>query len=256
VARYKTRIRLKARWEIDRLYAANQIVCNTLSELKEKLQDGITTKDIDLLAEERIVASSAKPAFKGYRGFPATTCVSINNEIVHGIPSEKRVLKRGDLVSIDLGVVYHDYYGDAAFSALVDDEGTDVARDLLRVTEESLYAGIKRMKLRKRLGDVSSAIQNVVEMNGFGVVRQFVGHGIGRALHEPPEVPNYGRKGTGPVLRTGMVIAIEPMVTEKSPEAMVLEDGWTAVTVDGGLAAHFEHTVAITEKGPKILSKC
>ena len=256
MVRHKTKIKLKAQWEIDLLYSANQIVCNTLSRLKDLLKDGISTFEIDAMAEEIINGCAAKPAFKGYRGYPATTCISINEEIVHGIPSKKRILKNGDLVSIDLGVIYNEYYGDSAFSALVGDEGTSVAKDLIRVTEDSLYAGIKKIKVKKRLGDISNAIQNVVEKNGFGVVRQFVGHGIGTALHEPPEVPNYGRKGTGPILRTGMVFAIEPMVTEKSPEARITEDGWTAVTVDGGLAAHFEHTVAVTEKGPLILSKC
>lgn len=256
MVRRKSRIRLKAQWEIDLLYTANQIVCNTLARLKELLQDGISTYEIDSMAEEIISGYAAKPAFKGYRGFPATACISINDEIVHGIPSKKRFLKTGDLVSIDLGVVYQGYYGDSALSAIVGNKGSEVAEDLIKVTENSLYAGIKKVKVKKRLGDVSNAIQNVVEENGFGVVRQFVGHGIGTALHEPPEVPNYGRRGTGPVLRAGMVFAIEPMVTQKSPEAKIIEDGWTAVTVDGGLAAHFEHTVAVTEKGPLILSQC
>lgn len=254
MVRKSSRIKLKAKWEVDLLYKANQIVCRILNVLRENLKNGITTKDLDSIAEDLILKLNSKPAFKGYRNYPAATCISINEEIVHGIPSDKRFLKSGDLVSIDLGVVYNDYYGDSAFSALVDDQGSQTAKDLIEVTEAALLNGIKKLRPKKRLGDISNTIQTCVEKSGFGVVRQFVGHGIGTSLHEPPEVPNFGEKNTGPIIRPGMVLAIEPMVTEKSPEAKVLDDGWTAVTVDGGLSAHFEHTVAVTDKGSMILS--
>ncbi len=249
-----SRIILKAPWEIEKLRAANQIVANILAELKELIKEGISTWDIDRIAEEKIIERGAKPAFKGYHGYPASTCISINEEIVHGIPSKKRILSYGDLVSIDLGVIFEGYFGDAAFSAFVGEPPTEAAEKLLKVTKEALYIGISKCKPKKRLGDISEAIQGYAESKGLGVVRKFVGHGIGKALHEPPEVPNFGVKGTGPVLKKGMVIAIEPMFTLGSFDVNILNDGWTAVTADGSLAAHFEHTVAITEKGPDILS--
>jgi len=248
------RIILKAPWEIEKLRAANQIVAEILAEIREYLKSGITTAEIDKIASDRIKQRGAKPAFKGYHGYPATTCISVNEEIVHGIPSERRILKEGDLVSIDLGVILDGYFGDAAFSHIVGDKGSDLAKRLLSVTKESLYKGISKARAKRRLGDVSSAIQRYVESQGFGVVRKFVGHGIGTALHEPPEVPNFGTKGTGPLLKSGMVIAIEPMVTAGSHDVRVLGDGWTAVTADGSLAAHFEHTIAITDKKADILS--
>ena len=248
------RIILKAPWQIEKLRAANQIVAEILAELKDILRDGITTGEIDRIAAERIENKGAKPAFKGYHGYPAVTCISINEEIVHGIPSEDRVIQDGDLVSIDLGVILDGYFGDAAFSHIVGDKGSDLAKRLLSVTKESLYRGISKARPKKRLGDICSAIQRYVESQGFGVVRKFVGHGIGTALHEPPEVPNFGQKGTGAILKPGMVLAIEPMVTAGSYDVKVLEDGWTAVTADGSLAAHFEHTIAITDKKADILS--
>ncbi len=248
------RIRLKAPWEIELMRTANKIVAEILQLLLEELVEGVTTYRLDAFAEKEILRRGCKPAFKGYHGYPASLCVSINEEIVHGIPSRHRKLRHGDLVSLDLGVIYKDYYGDAALSGIVGPNGPAVAHRLLEVTRGALDAGISKVRPRSRLGNVSAAIQGYVESAGFGVVRQFVGHGIGKALHEPPEVPNYGKKGTGPVLRPGMVIAIEPMVTAGSVDIRVLEDGWTAVTADGSLAAHFEHTVAVTNKGPLILS--
>lgn len=248
------RIRLKAPWEIERLRAANQVVAQVLSRLQEEMAEGITTWDLDRIAEELILKEGCRPAFKGYHGYPATTCISINEEIVHGIPSKSRRLETGDLVSIDVGVIRQDYFGDAAFSRIVGDAGTPEAKRLLRVTKEALYLAISRAKPKRHLGDIGEAVQRHAEAHGFGVVRQFVGHGIGTALHEPPEVPNFGKKGAGPMLKKGMVIAIEPMITLGSHEVRVLDDGWTAVTRDGSLAAHFEHTIAITAKGAEILS--
>ncbi len=248
------RIILKAPWEIDKLRAANQVVAEILSELREVVAEGITTKELDKIAEDRIAELGAKPAFKGYHGYPACTCISVNEEIVHGIPSEKKVLKKGDLVSIDLGVILDGYYGDAAFSCFAGSPPNEQAERLVQVTKEALYAGISRAKPKKRLGDISAAIQEVAQSNGFGIVRKFVGHGIGKALHEPPEVPNFGVRGTGPLLKKGMVMAIEPMLTIGSYEVEILADGWTAVTADRRLSAHFEHTIAITQKGPEILS--
>ncbi len=249
-----SRIRLKAPWEIEKLRKANQIVSEILSELKELLDEGISTGDLDKIAEEKIKKRGAIPAFKGYHGYPASTCISINEVIVHGIPSFERFLRTGDLVSIDLGVIYDGYFGDAAFSAFVGKAPSEEAQMLLEVTREALYRGLSKCKAKKRLGDISWAVQEVAESHGLGVVRKFVGHGIGTALHEPPEVPNFGTKGTGPILKKGMVLAIEPMLTLGSYEVRILDDGWTAVTFDGSLAAHFEHTVAITAKGPDILS--
>ncbi len=248
------RISLKASWEIEKLLVANQIVARTLEMLRENLLPGVTTYDLDRLAEEYVISCSAIPAFKGYRGYPATLCVSINEEIVHGIPSPDRVLEAGDLVSIDMGVIHDDYYGDAAISQVVGEFGSSEAYRLIDCAKEALFSGIEKVKKGKRLGDVSSAIQSKVEEYGYGVVKQFVGHGIGKNLHEPPEVPNYGKKGRGPKLKKGMVIAIEPMVTAGEADVKVLADGWTAVTKDGSLAAHYEHSVAVTDHGPLILS--
>ncbi len=248
------RIQLKAAWEIEKLLVANQIVAKTLELLRENLQPGITTYDLDRIAEEYIRNCSAEPAFKGYRGYPATLCISINDEIVHGIPSPSRVINSGDLVSMDIGVIIDGFYGDAAISTVVDTPKQPESQRLIDCARDALFQGIEKVRKGKRLGDVCHAIQKRVESDGFGVVRQFVGHGIGRNLHEPPEVPNYGEKGRGPKLKKGMVIAIEPMVTAGSPDVKVLSDGWTAVTKDGSLAAHYEHSVAVTDEGPLILS--
>ncbi|MGQ9499707.1 MAG: type I methionyl aminopeptidase [Dissulfurimicrobium sp.] len=245
---------LKSPWEIDKLRIANRIVANILNEFLTIVKAGSSTYDLDKIAEEKIKFYGAAPAFKGYHGYPATTCISINNEVVHGIPSKKRILKEGDLVSIDLGVVYDGYYGDSAISLIV---GSDIqgAKKLIDVTRGALLAGIKEARSGVHLGNISSAIQKYVEDAGFNVVRKFVGHGIGRALHEPPEVPNYGARGSGPILKEGMVLAIEPMVNAGGPDVRILEDGWTVVTVDNSLSAHFEHTIAITAKGQEILSQ-
>jgi len=249
------RITLKAPWEIEKMLAANQIVARVLEMLRANLLPGVTTYDLDRQAEEYIRSCSAEPAFKGYRGYPATVCISINDEIVHGIPSPTRRIESGDLVSMDVGVIYDGYVGDAAISAIAGENGKpSQAQELITCAKEALFKGIEKVKKGRRLGDVSAAIQARVESSGFGVVKQFVGHGIGQNLHEPPEVPNYGTKGRGPKLKKGMVIAIEPMVTAGSPDVRVLSDGWTAVTADGSLAAHYEHSVAVTDGKPLILS--
>jgi methionyl aminopeptidase len=245
---------LKAPWEIEEMRAANRIVAEVLDLLRRSLVPGISTGELDRIAEEGIIKRGGRPAFKGYHGFPAALCVSINSEVVHGIPSLERILSEGDLVSLDLGAVYHDFFGDAAISATVG-TGPELAQVLIDVTREALERGIDCARPRGRLQDISWAVQRHVESAGFSVVRQFVGHGIGKSLHEPPEVPNYGVRGQGALLTPGMVLAIEPMVNIGSSEVRVLEDGWTAVTRDGSLSAHFEHSVAITGDGPDVLSR-
>ncbi|MGB9711747.1 MAG: type I methionyl aminopeptidase [Dissulfurimicrobium sp.] len=246
-------ITLKSPSEIEKMRVANQIVAKILRELSGILRAGITTYDLDKIAEEKIKLYGAAPAFKGYFGYPAATCISVNNEVVHGIPSKKRILKEGDVVSIDLGVVFDGYYGDAAITAAVV-VGSEEGERLINVTRNALMLGIKEALPGANLGNISSAIQEYVEGANFSVVRKFVGHGIGRALHEPPEVPNYGKRGTGPILKEGMVLAIEPMVNAGGHDVKILDDGWTVVTVDGSLSAHFEHTIAVTRYGPEILS--
>ncbi len=249
----KKGIILKEDWEIEILRKANSIVARVLQILKEQLAEGISTHDLDQLAESEIKKSGGIPAFKGYKGYPATLCISINDEVVHGIPRKDRLLRQGDLVSMDVGVIYEGYVGDAALTATVGSPSEEAAR-LMAVTEEALLKGITQARPKNRLGDISHAIQRHVEGAGYSVVKQFVGHGVGKALHEPPEIPNFGRRGRGPVLKPGMVLAIEPMVNAGSHDVKILEDGWTAVTVDGSLSAHFEHSVAVTKKGPVILS--
>ena len=232
---------------------AGSIVGEILESIKGMIQPGITTKEIELFAEGRIKALGGKPAFKGYRGYPASICTSVNEEVVHGIPSSRKLME-GDIVSIDLGVFFDGFYGDAAatFPVGAIDETTAV---LLRITKEALDLGIENAVEGKRVNDISHAIQSHVEKNGFSVVRTFVGHGIGRELHEEPQVPNYGAPGRGPRLKEGMTLAIEPMVNAGTFEVRVLGDGWTAVTTDGKKSAHFEHTVLITSGKPKILTK-
>ncbi len=246
-------ITLKSQKEIDIMRRANQIIAEAREILKEMVVPGVTTYDLDRKADEYYISKGAKSAFKGYKGFPASICVSINNEVVHGIPSKKRVLKEGDILGLDMGTVYQGYYGDSAVTLPV---GTvsDVAMRLIKVTEESLYFGIKEARPGARLYDIGAAVQEHAEKAGFSVVRDFVGHGIGQQLHEEPQVPNYGQRGRGMVLQAGMVLAIEPMINQGLPEVKIKEDGWTAVTKDGTLSAHFEHSIAITEKGPMILS--
>ncbi len=243
---------LKSPEEVDKIRRAGRIVADVLQELKKQVKPGMTTLDLDQMAEEGIRKRGGQPAFKGYRGFPATLCASVNNEIVHGIPS-KRTLQEGDIIGLDLGAIVDGYYGDAAITVAVGAIRPEVQR-LVQVTEESLYQGIEQMKVGNRLSDVSHAVQTHVEAAGYSVVKDFVGHGIGQALHEEPQLPNFGKPGQGPRLRTGMVLAIEPMVNMGKDGVRVLSDHWTAVTEDGSLSAHFEHTVAITEEGPVILT--
>jgi methionyl aminopeptidase len=250
-------ISLKSAREIEIMRQANVIVAEILQELKQKVAPGVTTLQLDELAEELTLKKRAVPAFKGYavagRVFPRTLCVSINEEIVHGIPSE-RELREGDIVGLDFGVVYNGFYGDSAITVGVG-QVTDEAKRLMAATELSLYRGIEQLFEGKRLGDLGSAVQKTAEDAGFSVVRAFVGHGIGKRLHEEPPVPNYGEPDRGLRLREGMVLAIEPMVNAGSYEVEIKDDGWTAVTKDGSLAAHFEHSVAITKNGPYILSQ-
>lgn len=246
-------IYLKSPAEIETMRAANQIVVRVMRRLKEMIRPGIATQDLDRAAEEIILKAKAKPAFKGYRGFPKTLCVSINEEVVHGIPGA-RTLKEGDIVSIDCGVFYGDFYGDHAWTFPVGNVPA-AAGKILKAGEEGLIAGIAQMRAGKRLFDISAAVQQLVEQEGFSVVRDFVGHGIGRQLHEDPQLPNYGAAETGIRLKPGLVLAFEPMVNEGTHEVEVLEDGWTVVTKDKKLSVHFEHSVAITEKGPDILSR-
>jgi methionyl aminopeptidase len=245
----------KSQSEIDKMRRSGHIVRQVLDELRGLVAPGATTMDLEKVAERRIKELGAKPAFKGYYGYPCVLCTSINEEIVHGIPSEKRALKTGDIVSIDCGVVYDGYYGDAAITVPVGDSLSVELKRLLDVTEASLYKGIEQVKIGNTVGHVGSAIQKLVEANGFSVVREFVGHGIGTKLHEAPQIPNFGRKGQGAELTEGMVLAIEPMVNSGGPETKVLSDKWTAVTLDGSYSAHFEHCVAVTRKGPEILTQ-
>lgn len=245
-------VHLKTEQEISKIRKASQIVARTLQILADHVQEGITTKELDKIAESEIRKEGGSPAFKGYRGFPATLCVSVNEEIIHGIPSGKK-LKKGDIVGLDLGAIWQGFYGDAARTVAVG-EISDEARKLTQVTEESLWIGIKQARSGNRVGDIGYAVQQHVEANGYSVVREFVGHGIGRSLHEDPQVPNYGKQGHGHRLKPGLVLAIEPMVCMGSNEVRMLEDNWTAVTKDGSLSAHFEHSIAITNNGPVILS--
>ncbi len=246
-------INLKSTREIDQMRKAGAIVAQILQDMAEEVAPGITTWDIDKLAESRIKELGAKPAFKGYHGFPACVCISVNEEVVHGIPSKKKVLKEGDIVGVDFGVSLDGWFGDSARTIPVGKVAPEALK-LLQVTQKSLELGIEQAREGNRIFDIGHAIQNYVEGFGYGVVREFVGHGIGRALHEEPQVPNYGPRGKGLALKAGMVLAIEPMINAGSPEVKVLADGWTAVTSDRSLSAHFEHTVAILPEGPRILT--
>jgi len=245
---------LKSAREVERMRAAGRILAEVKERLKTLVRAGISTQDIDADVEAFIVSRGAQSAFKGYRGYPATVCTSINEEVVHGIPSPKRKLREGDIIGLDLGCMVDGYYADCAITLAV---GRPAARvqELLDVTRESLDKAIVQCRAGNRLGDISHAVQSHCESHGFAVVRAFVGHGIGRALHEEPQVPNFGDPGRGVVLKAGMVLAIEPMVTMGSWEVRVLEDRWTAVTADGSLAAHFEDTIAITANGPDVLTR-
>jgi methionyl aminopeptidase len=245
---------LKSSQEIEKMRRAGKVVREVLELVRSHVKPGATTLDLEKAAEARLTEMGVKAAFKGYHGYPCVLCVSVNSEVVHGIPSAKRVLKEGDIVSVDFGAVVDGYYGDAAITVPVGAIDATAAR-LLAVTEASLQAGIAAVKPGATLGDVGAAVQGVVEGEGFSVVREFVGHGIGVHMHEDPQVPNFGLAGRGMKLRAGMVIAIEPMVNAGKPEVLVLEDGWTAVAKDGSMSAHFEHTVAVTASGARVLTE-
>jgi len=245
-------IHIKSKKQIETMRSANRIVARTLRILAKNLEPGITTLELDKIAESEIRAGGATPAFLGYRGYPASLCISINEEVVHGIPGS-RVIKSGDVVSMDLGSVYDGFCGDSALTVAVG-EVPGPTKKLISVTKEALERGIDAMRVGNRLYDISAAIQQHVEANDLSVVRQFVGHGIGKEMHEDPQIPNYGKPGTGVRLKEGMVFAIEPMVNMGGWEVRVLDDDWTVVTLDGSLSAHFEHTVAVTSDGPDILS--
>ncbi len=243
----------RSQGELEKMRQAGRLVAEVLTELSAMVAPGVTTADLDAAAEKRILAAGAIPAFKGYHGYPATICASVNDEVIHGIPSARRVLQAGDIVSIDVGVSLDGYYGDSAVTLPVG-QVSEQASKLLRATEESLYKAIEFVRPGNRVSDIGHAVQAHVEPLGFSVVREFVGHGIGEQMHEEPQVPNYGEPGRGPRLAEGMVLAIEPMVNAGRPGVKVLKDGWTAVTRDGSLSAHFEHTVAVTAGEPWILT--
>ncbi len=243
----------KSSLEIEKLRRSGQMVREILEEVSGRVRPGVTTLDLERYVEGRVRKLGVKPAFKGYRGYPCCLCASVNEEIVHGIPS-KRALKSGDIVSLDLGVIVDGYYGDSAVTVPVGDV-SDSLRRLLRVTEESLRLGIEQAQAGNRLEDISEAIQRHAEESGYSVVREFVGHGIGRELHEEPQVPNFGKAGHGPILKEGMVLAIEPMINQGTPDVRILSDRWTAVTADGAYSAHFEHMVAVSRSGPDVLTQ-
>jgi methionyl aminopeptidase len=238
--------------EIEKMRTANQLVAQILEDLAAMVAPGVSTADLDAAAESKVLAAGAEPAFKGYRGYPSTLCASVNEQVVHGIPNRKP-LKAGDIVSLDMGVKLNGYFGDSAVTVPVGAVREDVAK-LLRVTQEALDKGIAQVKVGGRISDIGHAIQAHVEAHGFSVVREFVGHGIGASLHEEPQIANYGEPGRGPRLAEGMTLAIEPMVNMGKAAVKVLADGWTAVTKDGSLSAHFEHTVAVTKAGPIVLT--
>jgi methionyl aminopeptidase len=250
-------ILIKSAAEIEKMRTSGIALRQVHDAVKAAVRVGATTMDLERAAVaevEKLGAEiGAKPAFLGYHGYPAVLCTSINNEVIHGIPSDKRVLREGDVVSVDCGVIVDGFYSDCAVTHPVGKLTPEVQK-LLRVTEASLYAAIDRAVPGGRLFDISSAVQTMCEAAGFGVVREFVGHGIGKSMHEDPQLPNYGNAGKGPRLKEGMVLAIEPMINAGSPEVKILEDGWTAITIDGSVSAHFEHTVAITKDGPVILT--
>ncbi|HQP72931.1 MAG TPA: type I methionyl aminopeptidase [Acidobacteriota bacterium] len=244
---------IKSAAQIEKVRRACRVVAEVLQQLREHARPGATTAELDVLAEAYIRAQGCLPAFKGYQGYPKTLCTSVNDQIVHGIPSGY-VLKNGDLLSVDVGAVYDGFYGDGAVTLLMG-EVSEKHRLLAEVTEGSLYKGIAQAHAGNRLSDISHAVQSHVERFGFAVVRDFVGHGIGAQLHEEPQLPNFGPPGQGPLLKTGMLLALEPMVNEYTPHVRILSDRWTAVTVDGGYSAHFEHTILVTDDGPEILTR-
>lgn len=245
---------LRSQREVEKIRRACLIVAEILQRLKEHIQPGVSTWDLDVLSEELTVRRQARPAFKGYHGYPFSLCASVNEEVVHGMPSKQKCLKEGDIISLDFGVVIDGYYGDAAVTVPVGSIGSDIEA-LCTTAHDSLYEGIGQARVNNRLSDISHAIQSYVETRGFSVVREFVGHGIGQSLHESPQIPNYGPPGKGVKLKAGMVFAIEPMINQGIADVEILGDRWTAVTVDRKPSAHFEHTVAITQNGPDILSR-
>jgi len=245
---------LKSLQEIEKIRKACVVVAEALDGIRDLVKPGVSTETLDEFAERFILAAGAKPAFKGYRGYPKTLCTSVNNEVIHGIPSHHVVLKQGDIVSVDVGAIVEGFYGDAAITLPVGAVSREAER-LIKITEESLYRGIDQAKSGSRLYDISHAVQTHVESHGYSVVREFVGHGIGRNLHEDPQIPNFGARGQGPRIKPGMVLAVEPMVNIGGSATVVKEDGWTAVTADGSLSAHFEHTIAVMPDGPWILTK-
>ena len=247
-------ILIKSQIEIEKISTACRIVADVLERLKVFVKAGISTAEVETYAAKQIREKDAIPAFKGYRGYPSLVCISINDQIVHGIPSRKTMIKSGDIVSIDLGVMLDGFYGDGALTIPVGNISPGALR-LVKVAEKALYIGIGKATVGNRVSDISATIQDFVESNGFSVVRAFVGHGIGCSLHEEPQIPNFGRPGQGPRLKEGMTLAIEPMVNAGGPDVKILDDGWTAITLDGSLSAHFEHTIVITKNGPKILTQ-
>jgi len=245
-------IPLKSDKDLDAMRKAGAILAGIMRDLRKIVKPGVSTAEIDKFAEELLLRGNVMPAFKGYRGFPATICTSVNEEIVHGIPGG-RVLLEGDIIGLDLGLLYEGYYSDSAVTLPVG-QIDKKKKKLIEVTRNALWEGVKQARVDNHLFDISSAIQNYVEKNGFSVVRQFVGHGIGKDLHEEPEIPNFGRSGCGPLLKKGMVLAIEPMVNMGGWQAVLMDNGWTAVTKDGSPSAHFEHTIAVSEKSAEILT--
>jgi methionyl aminopeptidase len=248
-------INCRSQAELEKMRRSGVVLRQVLDTVRAKVAPGVSTMDLEGVAEEKIKELGAKPAFKGYYDYPCVLCTSVNNEIIHGIPSEKRILKDGDILSIDCGVVLDGYYSDSAVTVPVGRELAPQLKKLLDVTEASLKKAIAEVKLGKTVGDIGASVQEYVEANGFSVVREFVGHGIGTRMHEEPQVPNFGTRGHGIRLREGMVLAIEPMVNIGKPGARVLDDKWTAVTEDGSYSAHFEHTVAVTRNGPLVLTE-
>jgi methionyl aminopeptidase len=244
---------LKSPEEIEKINTSGKLVAEILQEIRNRIKPGVTTQELDTLAARLSLKKKAKPAFKGYHGYPYSLCVSVNEAVVHGFPSKRKLLE-GDIVGLDFGIFFEGYYGDAALTQPVG-QTSPLAERLIRITREALFKGLGQVKAGNRVGDVSAAVQQYVEENGFSVVRQFVGHGIGKSLHEDPQVPNFGDPGRGVLLKPGMVLAIEPMVNAGGCDIEILADGWTAVTKDRSLSAHFEHTVAVTEKGYRILTQ-
>jgi methionyl aminopeptidase len=244
---------LKSADEIAKMRKAGRIVAGTIDRVLQAVRPGIATAELDRVAEEYIAKAKATPSFKGYRGFPASICASINHEVVHGIPGD-RYLRPADLLSLDFGAIWEGYHADSAVTVFVGEPPNAEAEKLVRVTEEALEAGISEIRLGNRLSDIGHAVQQVVEGAGFNVVREYVGHGIGRSLHEDPQIPNYGNPGRGPELKPGLVVAVEPMVNLGDWRTRVLPDGWTVITADGSLSAHFEHTIAVTDDGHEVLT--